>query len=111
MVRTSRNPEQTVRTERNVMRHLGRVLKQVGAAALVIVVTSCGGATSPTDASATFRGPLSDSTVPALVVCPTNTTLQTHATIGILGGVLNLAGTTVSIPIGALLAPTDIVLT
>ena len=111
MVRTSTNPEQAVRMERNVMQHLGKILKQVGAGALVIVITSCGGATTPTDSSANFRGLLSDSTLPALVECPSNTTVQTHATIGILGGVLNLAGTSVSIPVGALLAPTDIVLT
>src|SRR5262249_40346376 len=111
MVRTSTNPEQAARMERKVMQNLGSVLKQLGAAAFVMIITSCGGATSPTDSSANSKGLLADSTLPSLVECPTNTTLQTHATIGTLGGVLNLAGTSVSIPVGALLAPTEIVLT
>jgi hypothetical protein len=93
------------------MQALTRVLKQVGAAAYVILVTSCSGALSPTDGGAGSQRLANDSTLPSLVECPTNTTLQTRATIGLLGGVLNLAGTSVSIPAGALLAQTDIVLT
>ena len=92
------------------MRPLARVLKQVGAAAFVILVTSCSSTMTPTDAASSKRA-LSDTTLPSLVECPSNTTLQTKATIGLLGGVLNLAGTTVSVPAGALLAPTEIVLT
>jgi len=48
---------------------------------------------------------------PHLVTCPTSTTGSTSATIGPLGGLLSLGGTSVSIPLGALLEPVTISLT
>jgi hypothetical protein len=48
---------------------------------------------------------------PHLVQCPTSTAASTQATIGPLGGLLSLGGTSVSIPLGALLEPVTISLT
>lgn len=47
---------------------------------------------------------------PKPVSCPTNATSSTTATIGPLGGLLSLDGTSVSIPAGAVLGPTTITL-
>ena len=93
------------------MQILGRMMRRAVGMAVVTLITSCGGALSPTDGAAGSRRLLRNDTVPSLVECPTNTTVQTTATVGLLGGVLNLAGTTVTIPVGALLGPTTIVLT
>lgn len=48
---------------------------------------------------------------PRLLYCPSNQTYSVSDTVGVLGGVLSVAGTTVSIPAGALLGPTPITLT
>ena len=74
----------------------------------MLLATSCGEprATGPKP-SATRS---TDST-PSLVECPTNETSTTSALVGLLGGTLQLGGTTVTIPSGALTAPTLIQLT
>jgi hypothetical protein len=48
---------------------------------------------------------------PKLVFCPSATTQSTTSVIDGLGGVLSVAGTSVSIPVGALLAPANVTLT
>lgn len=48
---------------------------------------------------------------PRPLYCPTSTTETTSGIIDGLGGVLSIAGTTVQIPLGALLGPTEITLT
>jgi hypothetical protein len=47
----------------------------------------------------------------ALVACPSNQTLRSSALVGILGGTVSVAGTSVSIPAGALSLPTLITVT
>lgn len=48
---------------------------------------------------------------PRPLSCPTSTTETTTQVLDGLGGVLSVAGTTVQVPLGALLAPTRITLT
>ena len=82
-------------------------------AVVVIAGTSCGGATNPTEGGIRSQDSSSSGggTQPSLVACPTNTTVQASGTIGLLGGLLSAGGTTVEIPAGALLTPTNMVLT
>jgi len=48
---------------------------------------------------------------PTLVECPSTGATSTQGVIGALGGTLSVGGTTVSIPAGALLGPTQVVVT
>lgn len=48
---------------------------------------------------------------PRLIQCPSSQTYSVTDTVGVLGGLLSVAGTSVSIPAGALLGPTEITLT
>jgi hypothetical protein len=43
---------------------------------------------------------------PQLLACPSATTQQTTGVVGLLGGILQLGNTTISIPAGAVLLPT-----
>src|SRR4051812_30752055 len=82
-------------------------------AAVVLAGASCGGSKTPTEGGlrAQDSSSANSSGQPTLVACPTNGTVQAQSTIGLLGGLLSVGGTTVAIPAGALLTPTDIVLT
>jgi hypothetical protein len=86
-----------------------RTLWRGGAAALLLAsVVSCGeeratGTVDPTTAS------LASS--PSLVECPTNETLTRQLLVGPLGGLVDIGGTKVTIPAGALSLPTLITLT
>jgi hypothetical protein len=51
------------------------------------------------------------SSAPRLVECPTDESISTEGSIGPLGGLLSIGGTSVVIPKGALLAPTNVTLT
>lgn len=53
----------------------------------------------------------SPSTRPSLVECPSTVTRSTSRTVGLFGGSLELDGTRVTIPFGAVLLPTTITLT
>ena len=72
------------------------------AMAMLVALSSCGErrATAP-DASASA----STSSSPTLVECPTNQTDNTTGLVGVLGGVLSLDGSSISIQAGALGAP------
>lgn len=72
-------------------------------AAILFVGLSCGEprATAP-DTSMSQSGGSS----PSLIECPTNETTTTSAVVGLLGGVIKLGGTSITIPSGALTAPT-----
>lgn len=48
---------------------------------------------------------------PTLLSCPSNETQNTSGVIDALGGTLSLAGTSVAVPLGALLGPTTVELT
>lgn len=51
------------------------------------------------------------SSSPTLLVCPSSQTLSTSGIIGVNGGTLSLGGTSVSIPLGALLGQTTVEMT
>ncbi len=50
-------------------------------------------------------------TAPQLVACPTSETRSVSGTFGILGGSLELDGTRIVVPVGAVILPTKITLT
>jgi len=71
--------------------------------AIVLSGLSCGEprATAPETASSLGGG-----SSPSLLECPTNETTTTSAVVGLLGGVIQLGGTSITIPSGALTVPT-----
>lgn len=77
-------------------------------AALVFMGVSCGEPRATAPGTTTLR---SDGTSPSLVECPSNETTTTSAIVGLLGGVIQLGGTSITIPSGALTAPTLLQLT
>jgi len=87
-------------------RHLKSFLVTV---AIVLTGSSCGDsrATAP-GASTSLR---SDGSAPSLVECPTNETTTTSAVVGLLGGAIQLGGTSITIPSGALTLPTTLQVT
>jgi len=64
---------------------------------------SCGEQRATAPGTATSRN---DGSSHSLVECPTNETTTTSAVVGLLGGVINLGGTSITIPSGALTVPT-----
>jgi hypothetical protein len=77
----------------------------IGAGAFSLAVAAC---------SEPGRSPVEPqfSTIaPSIVECPTSVTHTTSSLIGPLGGVLNLDGSSVTIPLGAVLVPTTFTLT
>jgi hypothetical protein len=71
--------------------------------AALLLATSCGEqrATAPeTSASRSQNG------APSLVECPTSETTTTSGLVGLLGGSVELGATSISIPSGAITAPT-----
>jgi hypothetical protein len=87
-------------TIRTTFRHAALLAATAAAA-------SCadGGLTAPEAAS------LATSTGPSPLECPVSTTTSTRATIGLTGGVIELAGHRVVIPAEAVLLPTEFTLT
>lgn len=75
--------------------------------ATVALATACLEPTSTAPATAGPEAPSAASTAGAtLISCPTDQPMVTEATIGLLGGLLNLGSTSISIPVGAVLTPT-----
>ena len=66
---------------------------------------------SPSEPAPAQVAALSTTGTPSLVRCPSNVTRSISQTVGLLGGSLELDGTRVSIPFGAVLLPTRITLT
>ena len=64
---------------------------------------SCGEPRATAPGTSTLR---SDGSSPALVECPSNQTTTASAVVGVLGGVVTVGGTSITIPNGALTAPT-----
>ena len=97
-----------------------QILRAAVAAAVLIFGNACGDssltapkapATSPAKPDPFLGISLFPSSDPSLVSCPTDQTLTTSGTIGILGGTLSIGGTSVVIPSGALLGDTPMTLT
>lgn len=84
-------------------RSKSRLKSVVVTAAVVCMVVSCGEHRATAPATSTSR---SDGTSPSLVECPSNETTTTSAIVGLLGGVIQLGGTSITVPNGALTAPT-----
>jgi len=72
---------------------------------LAVVVT---GACADSDASTTLDPAFSSNTSPELVECPVDVTRSTQGNVLPLGGSVTLDGHSVSVPMGAVLLPTDI---
>jgi len=77
--------------------------KRLVTAAIVVMGVSCGEPRATAPGTSTLR---SDGSSPALLECPSNQTTTTSAVVGLLGGAVTLGGTTITIPGGALTAPT-----
>ena len=73
--------------------------------AMLLLALSCGEprATAPEPTSSQSKNPGTN-----LLECPTDQTTTTSSIVGLLGGVVQLGATSISIPAGALLAPTPI---
>ena len=71
--------------------------------AIVLLGLSCGEPRATAPSTSTLR---SDGSSPSLVECPSNQTATTSAIVGPLGAVIQLGGTSITIPSGALTAPT-----
>jgi hypothetical protein len=77
------------------------------AIATAALATACIEPTSTAPDAAGPETPTAASTSAAtLISCPTDQPTVTEATIGLLGGLLQLGTTTISIPLGAVLVPT-----
>lgn len=78
---------------------------------VVLCATFLGACGDPSRATAPVAGvptpTLEPASGPALVECPTETTLRATGTIGLLGGTISAGGTSIKFPIGAVLAPTE----
>lgn len=72
-------------------------------AAIVFLGLSCGEPRATAPGTSSSR---SDGSSPSLIECPSNETTATSAIIGPLGGAVQLGGTSITIPSGALTAPT-----
>jgi hypothetical protein len=84
-----------------------RAARTAASAVLAFLIAGCGD--SPVASPAAPTGPdLSTSYSGSLIQCPTDQTLTASGLIGILGGVIQLGGTTITIPVGALLTPSTV---
>ena len=72
-------------------------------AVVVFMGLSCGEPRATAPGTSTTR---SDGTSHSLIECPSSETTTTSAVVGLLGGVIQLGGTSITIPSGALTAPT-----
>lgn len=79
----------------------------------LVTLLSCSETTAVDSGSAPDEASTSSlfGSAPKLVECPTSETQSTTAQIGVDGGLLQLGGTSVMIPIGALLGDTEFTLT
>lgn len=91
-------------------------MKPVVLFSVLVLASGCGGGGErvvgtgvPKDPPSTTDTQLLKS--PRLVACPSSTTESKQATIGPLGGLISLGGTSVTIPFGALLEPVTMTLT
>jgi hypothetical protein len=93
-----------------------RGIRFIGAALAFSVIGSCADApTAPSrlepETSADSSAQLLGLFGPRPLYCPTSQTQTTTAVLDAVGGVLSVAGTSVLVPAGALLGPTNITLT
>ena len=84
-------------------RSKGRFKDVLVTVAIVLTGLSCGEHRATAPGTSASR---SDGSSPSLVECPSNETTTTSAVVGLLGGAINLGGTSITIPAGALTAPT-----
>jgi hypothetical protein len=77
-------------------------------AAVVAATVSCG---EPRATTGVGRPRSDRSSLPNLLQCPTNQTQSSQALVGVLGGTVQVGGTSITIPAGALSVPTLITVT
>jgi hypothetical protein len=82
--------------------------RAVVTATIVFMGLSCGEPRATAPGASTSR---SDGASPSLIECPSSETATTSAVVGVLGGAIQLGGTSITIPSGALTAPTLLQLT
>jgi hypothetical protein len=82
--------------------------RAVVTATIVFMGLSCGEPRATAPGTSASR---SDNASPSLLECPSSETTTTSAVVGLLGGVIQLGGTSITIPSGALTAPTLLQLT
>ena len=94
-----------------------KVSRRIGTAVVValLATASCRDLTAPTRPAPT-QDPskllgLWGTSSPKLLVCPSSQTQTTSGVIGVNGGTLSLGGTSVTIPLGALLGETTVEIT
>ncbi|MGH7463738.1 MAG: hypothetical protein ACREK1_01100 [Longimicrobiales bacterium] len=75
--------------------------------AAILLTTACGD-TGPTEITG---APQAISSGPVLVECPTAETRSVSGTLDLLGGTIRLDGHSLTLPVGALLLPTEFTLT
>lgn len=86
----------------------GRFKSFVVTVALAFMGVSCGEPRATAPGTSPSR---SDGSSPSLIECPSNETTTTSAIVGLLGGVIQLGATSITIPSGALTTPTLLQLT
>jgi hypothetical protein len=89
-------------------RSKSRLKSAVVTATIVFMGLSCGEPRATAPGASTSR---SDGASPSLIECPSSETATTSAVVGVLGGAIQLGGTSITIPSGALTAPTLLQLT
>lgn len=85
------------------VRSKSRIKSFLVSVAVVLTGLSCGEPRATAPETSLGGG---NSASPSLVECPSNETTTTSAVVGLLGGVIQLGGTSITIPSGALTAPT-----
>ena len=86
----------------------GRSLLSASLALCAGLAIGCGDAsraTAPATPVATLE--FTGAAPAQLIECPTDTTIRATRTIGLLGGTISAGGTTIKIPVGAVLLPTE----
>jgi len=78
------------------------------AVAILLLGASCGEPRATAPGTSASR---SQSASPTIIECPTNQTSTTSGLVGVLGGIVQLGATGITIPNGALTAPTSIQVT
>lgn len=86
----------------------GNVLLASLTVTLALVLGACGDPSRPTAPSATTSAPaFTASSGATLLECPVDTTVRASGIVDLLGGSISAGGTTINIPAGAVLLPTE----
>lgn len=93
------------------MKMRSTVLRLALIPAAALSLAACSDALAPAPAPVATEPGLSLASAPSILECPIDTTRSVSATIGLLGGTLELDGHRLVIPLNAVLLPTEFTLT